>query len=165
MSKISMPKISKTFSPPPLTIDLVNARAVSAQSTAEEAQITAEEAHSLGETAAVDIRDLMTKVRDLTICSNLGMQQGDLRIYTSEECDAMGGIYSQNGECTKKNGGSFSYDCGRLYNDTFLYNPFPWEVSRRGATPSKIGPSKIGGRRKRTTRGKGGRRGTRRYRK
>jgi len=48
-------------------------------------------------------------------CSELGTQQGDLRLYTSEECDAMNGDYRQSGECIKKEGGSFSYDCGMLY--------------------------------------------------
>ena len=48
-------------------------------------------------------------------CSELGTQQGDLRLYTSEECDAMNGNYNPNGECLKKEGGSFSYDCGMLY--------------------------------------------------
>lgn len=48
-------------------------------------------------------------------CSELGTQDGDMRIYSAEECDAMSGIYHANGECTRKEGGSFSLDCGQLY--------------------------------------------------
>ncbi len=50
-------------------------------------------------------------------CGDMGKQQGDLRLYTSEECDALNGIYHESGECTKKDGGSFSYDCGMLYKE------------------------------------------------
>lgn len=38
----------------------------------------------------------------------------DIRIYTKGECDSMGGIYHGNGECTKPEGGSWSWDCRGL---------------------------------------------------
>jgi len=34
-----------------------------------------------------------------------------IRLYTQEECNSMDGIWHQNGECTKKTGGSYSWDC------------------------------------------------------
>ena len=50
-------------------------------------------------------------------CSGLGKQDGNLRLYTEEECDAMNGNYQKSGECIKKEGGSFSYECGQLYKE------------------------------------------------
>lgn len=60
-----------------------------------------------------DMNDIKLSVLVQT-CSDLGVQKGDLRVYTLEECDAMNGTYS-SGECSKKEGGSFSVDCGKLY--------------------------------------------------
>jgi hypothetical protein len=37
-----------------------------------------------------------------------------LRLYTREECDLLDGNFSSNGECTKKTGGSWSWDCRNL---------------------------------------------------
>jgi hypothetical protein len=37
------------------------------------------------------------------------------RLFTTSECDEMGGISHGNGECTKPEGGSWSWDCR---NDT-----------------------------------------------
>lgn len=39
---------------------------------------------------------------------------GNIRLYQQSECDAMGGTYHASGECTKKEGGSFSWDCRGL---------------------------------------------------
>jgi hypothetical protein len=36
------------------------------------------------------------------------------RYYTREECDAMDGLFQANGECGKKGGGSFTWDCRAL---------------------------------------------------
>lgn len=51
-------------------------------------------------------------------CGTLGTTQtrggGPLRIYTKAECDALGGMFSSNGECGKPGGGSFSWDCRTL---------------------------------------------------
>ena len=33
-----------------------------------------------------------------------------IKLYTKEECDALGGNWYQNGECLKKEGGSYSWD-------------------------------------------------------
>ena len=69
----------------------------------------------------VSIKKLQTDMNAIKLsmlvqtCGDMGTQQGDLRLYTSEECDAMNGIYQESGECNKKEGGSFSYDCGMLY--------------------------------------------------
>jgi len=50
-------------------------------------------------------------------CSDLGIQDGNLRKYTEEECDSMDGIYKSDGSCGKKDGGSYSSECGNLLND------------------------------------------------
>ena len=50
-------------------------------------------------------------------CGELGTQDGDLRFYTEEECDALNGTFNSTGECFRKEGGSFTYDCGLLYKD------------------------------------------------
>jgi len=68
--------------------------------------------------AIKNLQDDMTAIKLSVLvqtCSDLGEQQGDLRIYTKDECDAMNGVYSSGGDCAKKEGGSFSYDCGKLY--------------------------------------------------
>lgn len=49
-------------------------------------------------------------------CGTYGRPSGDnsLRSYTPEECSALGGIDKGNGECTKPQGGSFSWECRGL---------------------------------------------------
>ena len=128
-----------------------------------------------------------TKFSELDeICRRAGKQQGDLRIYSSEECDALNGIYHANGECTNKDGGSFSEKCGMLYKWTnstgVTYTKGPPQIPYGTTSKKNEGDYKnnwaavygsdsavpavpVGGRRKRTRRGKGRRRGTRRYRK
>ena len=48
-------------------------------------------------------------------CGTLGKQEVRngtmIRTYTKAECDRLGGVSSGNGECIKKTGGSFSWDC------------------------------------------------------
>jgi hypothetical protein len=39
---------------------------------------------------------------------------GRIRSYTSDECNLMTGNWHGNGECTKKQGGSYSWDCREL---------------------------------------------------
>lgn len=34
----------------------------------------------------------------------------EIRLYSREECESIGGIWHSNGECTKKTGGSYSWD-------------------------------------------------------
>jgi hypothetical protein len=49
-------------------------------------------------------------------CLGLGRpnSNGGLRIYSQSECDQLDGNFHGNGECTKKTGGSFSWDCRDL---------------------------------------------------
>ena len=50
-------------------------------------------------------------------CGNLGKRSadGNTRIYTRDECEGtLNGIWHGNGECSKKEGGSYSYDCRYL---------------------------------------------------
>lgn len=44
--------------------------------------------------------------------SNLGKpsKDGKITVYTKEECNILGGNWYDNGECLKKEGGSFSWD-------------------------------------------------------
>ena len=146
-----------------------------------------------------DMNAIKLSILDQT-CRDMGKQQGDLRIYSSEECAAMNGIYHVNGECTKKYGGSFSAECGMLYNgknavareyakegvvanakegvvanakegvvaNAMGESPLPYGTMATNTdylAPVDSVPGLSGGRRKRTRRGKGRRRGTRRYRK
>jgi hypothetical protein len=50
-------------------------------------------------------------------CKGLGRpspDNGRLRVYTQNECDNLNGNFHGNGECTKKEGGSYSWDCKEL---------------------------------------------------
>ena len=49
-------------------------------------------------------------------CLNLGRPSPDksLRLYTNAECNTLNGKFHANGECTKKEGGSFSLNCRTL---------------------------------------------------
>jgi hypothetical protein len=49
-------------------------------------------------------------------CSNLGVPSPDysIRLYTQDECNTLGGNFYANGECIKKGGGSWSWDCRTL---------------------------------------------------
>jgi hypothetical protein len=51
-----------------------------------------------------------------TECGNYGnpSSDGNTRLYTQAECDSLGGDFNANGECMKKTGGSFSWDCRNL---------------------------------------------------
>ena len=51
----------------------------------------------------------------LDACGTLGRpSQNGLRVYRKDECDQLNGIWNANGECTKRGGGSFSWDCRGL---------------------------------------------------
>jgi hypothetical protein len=56
------------------------------------------------------------------MCMDLGKASGDrrIRIYDKAECDKLDGNWYANGECTKKAGGSFSWDCRELNNNDAL---------------------------------------------
>lgn len=49
-------------------------------------------------------------------CKKYGRPNGDasLRIYSQDECNSLNGNFHGNGECTKKEGGSYSWDCREL---------------------------------------------------
>jgi len=49
-------------------------------------------------------------------CQSLGRPSADkrIRVYTKGECDVLGGNYNPSGECLRKAGGSFSWDCRAL---------------------------------------------------
>lgn len=46
--------------------------------------------------------------------SLLTEQTEQIKLYTKDECDKLGGIWHENGECTKYEGGSFSWDNRRM---------------------------------------------------
>ena len=50
------------------------------------------------------------------ICGRLGKpsSDGNIRLYVKQECDKLDGNFHGNGECTKKEGGSYSWDCREL---------------------------------------------------
>jgi hypothetical protein len=43
---------------------------------------------------------------------------GNIRLYTQAECNSLKGNWYANGECVKKTGGSFSWDCRELNKET-----------------------------------------------
>jgi hypothetical protein len=49
-------------------------------------------------------------------CKQYGYPSADkrIRLYTRSDCDALGGNWSTDGECLKKYGGSYSWDCRDL---------------------------------------------------
>lgn len=49
-------------------------------------------------------------------CGNYGRPSADnsIRLYTGDECSALGGNPAGNGECLKPQGGSYSWDCRNL---------------------------------------------------
>jgi hypothetical protein len=58
----------------------------------------------------------------MSACNGMGkteVRKGEkLRIFSKRECDALGGIIARDGECLKKGGGSYSYDCRNDENPT-----------------------------------------------
>jgi len=83
-----------------------------------------------------------------------GTQSGEIRLYSAAVCSSVNGIWSSNGECLKKEGGSWSWDCGQALKGQSLKVPLP--------TPRKGGRRKGAKERQRGTRRK---RGTRKSRK
>jgi len=61
-------------------------------------------------------------------------EDGEIRLYTRAQCERMDGIYHANGECTRPEGGSFSYDCRKLNNDplAILYS-WKWYIGGAAA--------------------------------
>jgi hypothetical protein len=65
-------------------------------------------------------------------CDTYGYASPDnsIRLYSEKEClSSLGGIWSPNGECTKKEGGSFSYECRDLNNQAV---PVPVQAPQAG---------------------------------
>ena len=54
----------------------------------------------------------------LYVCQGLGRSssggEGGIRLYSQAECNQLGGNWHGNGECTKRTGGSWSWDCRGL---------------------------------------------------
>jgi hypothetical protein len=53
-------------------------------------------------------------------CKNYGRASadGNVRLYTRAECDSLNGVFYAGGECTKKGGGSWSWECRELNKQT-----------------------------------------------
>jgi hypothetical protein len=58
-------------------------------------------------------------------CGNLGSPSADnsIRIYTKSERDQLGGNHYPSGECLKSEGGSYSWDCRDLNNQSSAISP------------------------------------------
>jgi hypothetical protein len=61
-------------------------------------------------------------------------EDGEIRLYTRAQCEGINGIYHANGECTRPEGGSFSYDCRKLNSDplAILYS-WKWYIGGAAA--------------------------------
>jgi hypothetical protein len=68
-------------------------------------------------------------------CGTYGYPSSDnsIRLYTPDECSALGGNFSANGECLKKEGGSFSWDCRSLNSSVS-----PFANSMMGSSSSSM---------------------------
>ena len=83
-------------------------------------------------------------------CQGLGRPSDDnnIRLYSQDDCDKLGGNYHANGECTKPLGGSFSWDCRGLnsvaaaapaeiqYKDLGCYRD-DWNRALTGSNPGR----------------------------
>jgi len=49
--------------------------------------------------------------------SGFPSSDGTIRLFSQSECEKKGGIFHASGECTKTEGGSFSWDCREKNND------------------------------------------------
>lgn len=52
-----------------------------------------------------------------------------IRLYSSDDCSAIGGTYISNGECLRKGGGSYSWDCRSLNDNTPKFPPIVLNVT------------------------------------
>ena len=64
---------------------------------------------------------------------------GAIRLYTQEECEGINGMWYENGECLKKTGGSYSWDCRNQTNPPTI--PSPSSYSTIFASPVVFSPS------------------------
>ena len=72
-------------------------------------------------------------------CGNYGRPSSDrnIRIYTQNECESvLNGLYNANGECTKRGGGSYSWDCKALNFPRAPKAPPPIKVTGGTCNPS-----------------------------
>ena len=82
-------------------------------------QSTAREAGCQPDGTDYPAEDLKKQTRNIPkYCGKYGKpsSDGNIRLYTRSECDKLenGGNFHGNGECTKKAGGSYSWDCREL---------------------------------------------------
>jgi hypothetical protein len=69
-----------------------------------------------GGTYSWDCRHLNSATNEM-ICGNYGRPSADgtIRIYTQNECEEeLNGVWSENGECAKRGGNTYSWDCRHL---------------------------------------------------
>jgi len=102
-------------------------------------------------------------------CGTLGRQGTDgqgnvIRLYTEAECNTtLKGSWSANGECIKRGGGSWSWDCGQLLKTAAPVSAAPVSAAPSGSrAPSG---SMKGGRRKHRTRKMNHKKGSRKQRR
>ena len=90
--------------------------------------------------------DLLNTFKGPPKCKDLGQPSEDdnLRIYSQSECDILDGNFHGNGECTKKQGGSWSWDCKELNKINGLGRPYigPFQCKDLG-NPSSDGNMRI----------------------
>ena len=85
-----------------------------------EPEVNGEVSNNSGMDAAVNeevVNNSAMEPAAIEICGNLGKPSadGNTRIYTRDECEGtLNGIWHANGDCTKVEGGSYSYDCRYL---------------------------------------------------
>jgi hypothetical protein len=85
------------------------ADALAKEAAAQTALVTVE----AEEQAKRETRQLPSNPGLPNYCGDLGKPSADgsMQIYTREECDKLDGVFHGNGECGKKGGGSYSWDC------------------------------------------------------
>jgi hypothetical protein len=82
-------------------------------------------------------------------CGTLGRPEvrggATIRVYTKAECDTLGGNYSANGECTKKTGGSFTWDCRNVSDTPAVTPPTPGAGASTPPTTGRTAGGTTGG--------------------
>jgi len=64
-----------------------------------------------------------------------GRNSGGIRLYNQAECNAFNGNFHGNGECTKKEGGSYSWDCRNVNDATCVKRvPSGWQTFKSPET-------------------------------
>jgi hypothetical protein len=78
-------------------------------------------------------------------CQGLGYKDAStgIRLYTKAECDTLGGTHHGNGECTKAEGGSWSWDC-RNEPESVRASPYPMDGSSTPNIALYVGVGLVG---------------------